>query len=392
MDMWQRLILIAGLVIGTASMAQGPPDDDDEPAPKVLAQWVDDLGSDDFRLREAAVVALRKIGEDAVPFLRRRQDSPDVELRRRALDLLADIEKKGQRFCSSGHEKGVIALALVPGDLKVLTAGEDTSVRLWDLTDGKELRRFDGHTSQVWAVAVAPDGKSFASSGQDRTIRIGAVDGETKPRVLATLPNSVRCLLFAPDGKRIFAGCFDAKIHVINAETGKTEATWPGHMDAVLCMALSPDGSKIASGGAYKDATVIVRNVSDGKIVQQLVGHREYVYAVAFVGNDRVVSAGFDNIIRLWHIKTGKIEREFKGHTHGIYALAVSRDGKRILTGAFDKVIRLWDVASGDELRRYSQHTDGINALAFTANGRYALSAGNDGTLRTWYLPRVPRR
>lgn len=390
--MMHRLVLLAVAAFGSASLLAQVPVDDDEPDPKVVARLVDDLGSDDFRQREAAMGALRKIGEDAVPFLRRQQDNSDLELRRRALDLLNDIEKKGQRFCSTGHDKGVISLALLPGDLKVLSAGEDTSVRLWDMTDGKELRRFNGHTSQVWALAVAPDGKSFASSGQDRTVRLWSLDGETKPRVLATLPSGVRCLLYSADGKRILAGCFDKNIYVINAATGKTTATWPGHTDAVLCMAVSPDGSKVLSGGGFRDATVCVRDAGDGGILQRLSGHREYVYAVAFVDDQRAVSAGYDNVVRLWNIKTGKVEREFKGHEQGIYGLAVSRDGKRLLTGANDKLIRLWDLSNGDELRRYGQHDDGINALAFTANGRFAVSASNDGTLRTWYLPRVRKK
>jgi WD40 repeat protein len=387
--MSHRLLILALMALASASLfAQAPAVDDDDPDPKTLENLVLDLGSDDFRQREASMTALRKIGDPAVPFLRRQQTSADLERRQRASDLLIDIEKKGQVFCSIGHERGIISLAFLPGDQTVLTASEDKSIRLWNLADGKQLRQFDGHTKEVWALAVAPDGKSFASSGQDCVIRLWNLDPPPRPRELATLPHYVRCLLFTQNGQRLLAGTFDGNIYVLDAKTGKTVATWTGHRDAVMCVALSPDGSKILSGGGLRDASVCVRDASTGAILQRLVGHQEHVHAVAFADNQHAVSAGHDNIVRLWNIKTGKVEREFKGHEHGVYGLAVSRDGKRLLTGGYDKIIRLWNLTSGEELRRFVQHADGINALAFTSNGRYAVSAGNDRTLRMWYLPR----
>jgi WD40 repeat protein len=391
--MSHRLALLAALMCAAAAaFAQTPGDDDSDPDPKVLARLVDDLGSDDFRFREEAMVELRKIGEPAIPFLRRHHESADAEMRRRVLDLLADIEKKGQRFCFTGHVKPVMTVALLPGDQRALSAGEDRTIRLWDLNDGKQLRQFEGHDKHVWALAVRPDGKSFASSGQDADIRLWSLNGQPRSRLLASLPASVRCLQFSADGKRLFAGAFDKNIYVIEVDSGKIAATWTGHTDAVLCLAVSPDGRSVLTGGGFLDASVCLRDAGTGAIRHRLVGHREYVNAVAFIDNERGASAGQDRIIRLWNLKTGKIERTLKAHEQGIHALAVSRDGRRLLSGGYDRRICLWDTDTGDELRRYPLHDDGVNALAITANGRYAVSAANDQTVRMWYLPRVRKK
>jgi WD40 repeat protein len=388
--MVQRLAVLAALLTGAALFAQ--PDEDDEPDPKTIERLVKDLGSEDFRAREAATIALRKIGDLAIPQLRRREQSGDVEASRRARDLLRDFEIKGQVLRCTGHEQGIIALALLANDKKALSAGQDKNICLWDLDDGKLLRRFDGHAKEVWALAVAPDGKSFASSGQDCTIRLWDLEGDATSRKLATLPDCVRALRASVDGKRLFAACFDKNIHVVNIETGKTEAVWDGHKDAVHCLAVSADGAQLLSGGGYSDAAVCLRDAVTGKILHRLVGHQERVFAVAFVGEDRAVSAGADNTIRLWDLKTGKGVREFKGHEKGVNGLAVSRDRKRLLSGGGDRRLRLWDISTGDELRHYHDHEGSINALAFTANARFAVSAGSDCTLRLWQLPRAPKK
>ena len=53
---------------------------------------------------------------------------------------------------------------------------------------------------------------------------------------------------------------------------------------------------------------------------------------------------GFDGIVQLWEIVTGKERRAFHGHRGPIEALAFSPDGKTLASGSADTTILLWDV------------------------------------------------
>jgi WD40 repeat protein len=50
--------------------------------------------------------------------------------------------------------------------------GLDTTLRLWEATDGKELRRLDGHVASVTTVALTADGNRAVSGSLDRTVRV----------------------------------------------------------------------------------------------------------------------------------------------------------------------------------------------------------------------------
>jgi len=56
--------------------------------------------------------------------------------------------------------------------LNVFTFAIQVSLRLWDLSTGKEIRQFEGHTKDVRRVAISPDGKQLLSGSYDGTMRL----------------------------------------------------------------------------------------------------------------------------------------------------------------------------------------------------------------------------
>jgi WD40 repeat protein len=59
-----------------------------------------------------------------------------------------------------------------PDGKRLATAGEDHTVKLWDLETGQEVLTLRGHGARVWSVAFSPDGQQLVSSSQDGTVRI----------------------------------------------------------------------------------------------------------------------------------------------------------------------------------------------------------------------------
>ena len=58
---------------------------------------------------------------------------------------------------------GIFDLAYSPDGRRLLTGSFDRSLRLWEVAEGMEVRRFEGHTDQVFVAAFAPDGRRFVS-------------------------------------------------------------------------------------------------------------------------------------------------------------------------------------------------------------------------------------
>ena len=66
----------------------------------------------------------------------------------------------------------------------VLTAGDDGVARLWDVATGQEVRRFTGHSDQVKAAVFSPDGKYILTASLDKTARRWPIDYHDTIRAL----------------------------------------------------------------------------------------------------------------------------------------------------------------------------------------------------------------
>jgi WD40 repeat protein/transcriptional regulator with XRE-family HTH domain len=73
----------------------------------------------------------------------------------------------------SGHEEGVITIAILPDSSIMATGSSDHDVRLWDMKTGKCIRVLHGHESWVNSICFSQSEKNILASGSsDRKVKI----------------------------------------------------------------------------------------------------------------------------------------------------------------------------------------------------------------------------
>lgn len=123
----------------------------------------------------------------------------------------------GHELYALHHTRPVHSVAFSP-DGKLLASGSggvqttpDNLVKLWDVTNGRELLALTGHTSWVHSVAFSPDGKLLVAGSWERIIVWEMPGGE---ELRNFTEHSSTGVAFSPNGNLLVSGLEDGTVRL----------------------------------------------------------------------------------------------------------------------------------------------------------------------------------
>ena len=239
------------------------------------------------------------------------------------------------------HDGAVNAVAILP-DGRIVTAGADARIAIWQAPAQTPQTVLEGHTAPVVALAVSPDGKTLASASWDRTTRLWPLDGGA-PRVLEGHQQNVNGVAFLPGGAVVSVG-YDATLRIWPA-TGAAApivTTLPTPLNAV---AVAPDG-EIATAGA--DGRVYFLSAT-GELRGNVQAGDTPIIALAISPDGAcMAAASIRGSVAIIDRAARNVARTLVGPGLPVWSAAFFPDNRTLLTGGADRVIRRWDASSGD--------------------------------------------
>jgi WD40 repeat protein len=136
----------------------------------------------------------------------------------------------------------------------------------WDAVTGEIVKRFQGHAKPPSHVVMAPGGQKLVTCGDDFTIRIWDWDSAAELVCIGDdeiLESGVRCVACSPDGNQLMAGSADGMLILYSLTSGEELARFSGHTGAINDVTFSASGRYVAS--ASDDSSVRVWEMPDAK-------------------------------------------------------------------------------------------------------------------------------
>ncbi len=150
---------------------------------------------------------------------------------------------------ATGQEHSLNAVRFSPDGIRMLTAADDHSIKIWDFKSGEALLTFDKHMGWIGDAVFFPDGKRILSGGNDDLARIWEVETGRELHVLRGHLDSINEVDVTADGKRAITASDDGTVKVWDAESGRELITLEGQSGYAWAVAASEDGKTIVSGG-----------------------------------------------------------------------------------------------------------------------------------------------
>ena len=254
------------------------------------------------------------------------------------------------------------------------------------------LRDYEGHENAliVSSIAVSNNGKKLVSAGGDGKMRLFDTHSGQCSRTWECGSRPLRGVGITSDGKRALSGCEDGTLKLWDLGTGECLSTLEKASGYLRALDLSPDGRWVLIGNSRD---ILLWDLHESRCTRKINTH-EGIDNVAYViydvqvrpEKDILLSASAEGAIKLWSMRTGQCKGALLGHHGAVTAAALDSTCRFVLSGGEDNTVRLWNVETEECLRTMEGHNDLVWSVAFTSDGRHAISGSQDCTIKVWDL------
>jgi len=273
-----------------------------------------------------------------------------------------------------GHTGGILTLAFSNDDARLISGGDDKTIRVWDLGNAaqSELRKIEGLTTAVTAVGSTGDGSQIIAGFADNTLRLFNTADSMVLKEFAGHTGVVSAVGFW--NSQPFSVSQDATARFWNAADGTQVRTF-GLPSPPTSFALSADTQRMAFGGA--DNQVRIHQTDNGGVLQTLQGFATAATSLSFSQDTQLLSVvNADGRVSVFSTATARLRESF---TDPKVKSAVFTATTSLLVSRANEVITA-------QLTRFLQHLDGntqpVRGLAFHPNNQLVFAVAADGTLR----------
>ena len=306
---------------------------------------------------------------------------------------------------ATGYVKSVKSVAFSENGTTLASAAFNGTVEIWSLTTGLELTTFTAGQSDIAkAVALSPDATYFASQGSKDRIafdpfsfggRGGGREGHNSIQVWDLNTGAeilghwrvdrTNALAFSPDNKILACGGLK-EIRAWDIKTGAEMFHFnTGRHPVGRKLMFSSNGTLFAANARHRgiqiwDITtqrdITPPNINDAR-------------ASTLSPDGALLATANREGIYLWQLDTAVDEpKVIHGNLRGLRNVLTFSLDRTILIGSgmegWDVLIKLWDVETGKQLATLTGHTENITTLVFSHNGKTLASGSDDGTVLLW--------
>lgn len=288
-----------------------------------------------------------------------------------------DVATGEEKYVLEGHTAQVVAVAFnyfeADGGIHLLTAGYDSRIFEWDMADGSLAHEYPQdflETDPMSTLNINDLGIAFSPRAQQFAVITGSMieiwDIPSGHYYTIMADDTVGRIAFSMADFSPLNDYKDYRLYLVAASNNQVAiyrylGVEEGYDPEPYVMAGPETDFYLDKGLAMGfNQNVVVVDDSTSEIQQftaegdagpRLVGHASNemgdvgVYAVAFSPDENlIVSAGYDNQLRLWSRETGESLALINTTGSGLASVAFSPDGTLIATGDLDGTVTLWGI------------------------------------------------
>ena len=299
----------------------------------------------------------------------------------------------------TGHYATIRTVAFSSDGRFAATGSADKTIKLWEVSTGREIRSYLGSNGTVWKLAFSQDNRLLASIDAEYKVTIWEVETSKSLRVLDLPNDDFLSIVFTTDGEQIVTGT--EKNHAILWDVGTGDEIRrfrPDTADITMqknfgyptarSVEISPDEKWLLTGSS--DRTAFIFDFNSGRQLKKFKGDRGSCtscnISAIFSPDGTEIAIGNADSVFIWDIESEKVVRTMEGRRGSYGAPVYSHDGKYIASTLYS-VIHVWNVQTGRLIGKLGEEEKNYRDLAFNPTENTLLSGNESRIADMWKIP-----
>lgn len=266
-----------------------------------------------------------------------------------------------------GHTKAIYTVAFSPDGKFIASADSAGVVLVWNTASGRIYRRLVGSGAEILQLAFSADGQRLSTGDRTGRINIWSLRSITAPTILEGHNDYVQAIAFSEDDRYLVSGSKDQTVKIWDLEKNISTHSFDSGFRCIGKVCFCNDGKTVLAASEQNEvkgwSLETLKELSSDE-VSSIPGGA--LFQADGVIHDHLFGPFYSGISKL----NGRKIESFIDSTIHIEFFVISEDGRKLLTAGSDNVVRVWDLATRQELQRFSGYSGSISAIVFTPDAK----------------------
>ncbi|KAH7445269.1 hypothetical protein KP509_02G115500 [Ceratopteris richardii] len=288
-------------------------------------------------------------------------------------------------------------MAKNPRRLNCFISGSmDGEIKLWDVAYRRANQTLLGHKGAVRGLTISSDGERLLSCGDDCTVRIWSLpeSGMGSSEANTTSPQkSIACHV----GKNAFraidhqwTGSFfataGAQVDIWDQNRSEPIDSFTWGSDTVISVRFNPAEPEIFSTSG-SDRSIVLYDLRMGTPLRKLIMQTR-TNAIAWNPREAFNFTCANEDCNCYSYDMRKLQSALcvhKDHVSAVMDVDFSPTGREFVTGSYDRTVRIFSYNGGHSREVYhTKRMQRVFCVKFSGDGTYVLSGSDDTNVRLW--------
>lgn len=241
------------------------------------------------------------------------------------------------------------------------------------------------------SIVFSRDGKSIISAWNDGVIRAFT---PLTGKLIYAIPNAhnkgCSSVAVTSNGKFLVSGGIEGQVRVWKIEPYMQSmiGVLKEHYGPIESVHINSFDTEVVS--ASRDGSCVIWDLIRLTRKHVIFAHTQFIAAQYYPTGVQILTAGSDKLIGYWEAYDGSLVREVEGSKSGpINAIDMNMTGEYFVSAGTDQIVRLWDYQLGEEVAVGIGHASEITSARYSPDGKFLVTGSSDGGIFVWTVPEV---